>query len=105
MLYLHGQDVKSEVGKHCYVFLVPFLVPLRFIAGDAWIVGVEQERTRGVLAVEDGGSFVEVEELAPFSIFTEAEIFEIGADPGFVVGVESMLVPEFVLSVGKCTLP
>lgn len=82
-----------------------FLVILIFIWKHFLIVGIEGEGAGGIRSAENGWGFVEVKELASLSVLAEAMIFEIGADPCFVLLVESMLVPELGLSVGKGTLP
>lgn len=50
------------------------------------------------------GSFVEMKKLASFSIATETILFEVGANFGFVVIIEKMLVSKFLISVSKSTL-
>jgi hypothetical protein len=69
------------------------------------IIGIEDKGTGGIRPAQYSRGFVEVKELASLAVFAEAMIFEIGADPCFVLLIESMLVPEFGLSVGKGTLP
>ena len=58
----------------------------------------------GDIPVVDEGSFLDVQKLAPVSIFAAAVIFKIDAYFGFVVSVEFVFVPEFVFSVGEGAL-
>ena len=61
---------------------------------------------RGLVGTRvDCGSFVEMQKLTSFAILAEAIVFEVGADLGFVVLVEELLVSQFVLVVGKGALP
>ena len=71
-----------------------------FIGEDGWF-----SREGHFWARVDGRCFMEVQELAAISVLAEAMVFEVGAKFGFIVLVEGMFVPEFVLSMGKGTLP
>ena len=50
-------------------------------------------------------SLAEVQELASISILAVAILFEVNAHFGFVMLVEDVFISEFVLVVGKGTLP
>jgi hypothetical protein len=101
---IHGQHFESVVGEHVELFLMFVLVSvgggcLCFL-GDCG--GGGEGGCAG--AVVDERRLVQVQELAPVSVFAAAVVLEIHAHLRLVVLVNLALSPELLLSVGEGAL-